>query len=186
MWGPRQSVRQVDDLPESLRRDDLTAGFEYFVQPCSLAARVVPQKTRVSVDPEYLLLVGEHRIHLRAKLKYKVRGAKVRSLEVDLPGWEVDDVGPVNLVNADAAVAGEDANLVIPLAQPTSGDFEITLEAHRELAKNSATLDVAIPRPARRSRQSGHGGGRAGRQRRAESRAPKPCRAWCRNRLSRR
>ncbi len=147
VWGPRNSVRQVDDLPEILRRDDLTAGFEYFVQPCSLTTRVVPQKTRVSVDPEYVLLVGAQRAQLRAKLKYKVRGAKVRVLDVELPGWVVDDVGPANLVNTDAALPAEEASLSIPLAQPTSGDFELTLDAHREIAKDADRVDLDIPRP---------------------------------------
>jgi hypothetical protein len=147
VWGPRNSVRQVDELPEILRRDDLTAGFEYFVQPCSLTARVVPQKTRVSVDPEYVLLVGAQRAQLRAKLKYKVRGAKVRALDVELPGWVVDDVGPANLVNTDAALPSDEANLSIPLAQPTSGEFELTLDAHREIAKEADRVDLEIPRP---------------------------------------
>ncbi len=147
VWGARQGVRQVDDLPESLRRDDLMAGFEYFVQPASLTARVVPQKTRVSVDPEYVLLVGAERAQLRAKLRYKVRGAKVRSLDVDMSGWKVEDIGPPGLVNVDAVKNGDAGLVSVPLAQPTSGDFEILIEAELGVAKNARQISFEIPRP---------------------------------------
>ena len=36
LWGPSRGVRQVDQLPELLRRKDVAAGFDYFAQPCSL------------------------------------------------------------------------------------------------------------------------------------------------------
>jgi hypothetical protein len=147
VWEPSHSVRQVDDLPENLRRDDLLAGFEYFVQPCSLVAQVTQKKTRVSVDPDYLLQVGSERVRLYATLRYKVRGAKVRALEIDAPGWRVEDVGPRNLINVEATPAGAEGVLSLPLAQPTSGDFELTLEASREIAKNSDSLSLEIPRP---------------------------------------
>ena len=145
VWGPRKNVLQVDDLPEILRRDDLAAGFEYSSQPCSLTARVVPQKTRISVDPEYVLLVGSQRVQLKGKFKYKVRGAKVRSLDMEFFGWEVDDIGPANLVNPDAVIDNNQATVSVPLAQPTSGDFELTLEAHRDIAKDAEQLDLEIP-----------------------------------------
>ena len=43
-WGPLNRVRQIAELPETLRRNDLVAGFEYFGQPASLAVRVSPRK----------------------------------------------------------------------------------------------------------------------------------------------
>ena len=147
VWEPSRSVRQVDDLPENLRRDDLLAGFEYFVQPCSLVAQVTQKKTRVSVDPDFLLQVGSERVRLYATLRYKVRGAKVRALEIDAPGWRVEDVGPPSLINVEATPAGAEGVFSLPLAQPTSGDFELTLEASREIAKNTDSLSLEIPRP---------------------------------------
>ena len=36
LWGPSRGVRQVDQLPESLRHKEVAAGFDYFAQPCSL------------------------------------------------------------------------------------------------------------------------------------------------------
>ncbi len=78
VWGPQQNVRQIDELPDNLRRENPVAGFEYYVQPYKLTAQIVPQKTRTSVEPEYLVSVGAHQLQLQAKWKYNVRGAKLR------------------------------------------------------------------------------------------------------------
>ncbi len=139
VWGhPQRNVRQIDELPENLRRENLAAGFEYYVQPYSLTARVVPQKTRTNVvEQEYLVSVGAHQMQLQARWKYNVRGAKLRNLQIELPGWEIDEVGStppglVNpLVNPDAASGTEGPIYSIPLAQPYAGQFEITLRAHQ-------------------------------------------------------
>ena len=45
LWGPSRGIRQVDQVPELLRHKDVTAGFDYFTQPCSLTARLVAKKT---------------------------------------------------------------------------------------------------------------------------------------------
>jgi hypothetical protein len=147
VWGESNQVRPVDDVGGAAPRDDLVAGFEYFVQPYSLAARVVPQQTRVRVEPEYVLLVGSEETQLQARLKYIIRGAKLRSLEVALPGWEVDSVGPANLVNMDAAIAGVGESLVIPLLQASGGELELTFQAHRKTTPGAEKVSLDLPRP---------------------------------------
>jgi hypothetical protein len=147
LWGETNHVTQVEDLAEVPRRDDLTAGFEYFAQPYSLAARVVPQRTRVRVQGEYVLQVGSEEVQLGAKLKYTIRGAKVRSLELALPGWEVDLVGPANLVNVDAAIPAQNGSLLIPLLQASSGDLELVLEAHRKISHEDEAVILELPQP---------------------------------------
>ena len=66
---------QIDELSGPLRSDHRSAGFEYFVQPFSLPARVVPQTTRVRVEPEYVFLVGGDEAQMRARFKFMIRGA---------------------------------------------------------------------------------------------------------------
>ena len=146
-WGPRQNCRQVDELPESLRRDDLTAGFEFYVQPFSLTARVVPQKTRTSVESEFVALVGAHQVQLQARCKYTVRGAKLRAVEIDLPNWELDEVGPAGMFNFDASPVAETVTRIIPLVQPAAGQFEVTLRAHRIIEAGDKSLSFELPRP---------------------------------------
>jgi hypothetical protein len=80
-------------------------------------------------------------------LKYTIRGAKVRSLAVALPGWEVDAVGPANLVNVDTALAGVDASLSFPLLQATSGELELTFEARRKLTPGAERFELDLPQP---------------------------------------
>ena len=147
LWGQTNHVRQVDEFAGPLPRDEIMAGFEYFVQPYSLTARVVPQKTRVRAEGEYVLLVGSDQAQLRGKLKYTIRGAKVRALEIEVPGWEVDTVGPASVVDVNAAVIDQTSPFVIPLLQPASGELELTFEAHQKTSGQNGRLSLEIPRP---------------------------------------
>jgi len=147
LWGPSRRIRQVDELPDPLLREDLVAGFEYSSQPCLLTARVVRRKTRVSVDPEYVLLFEAKRVRLEAKLKYAVRGAKAFSLDVELPGWQFDEVGPENLVAVDGVSMSDSQLLSIPLLQPSTGQIAVSLKAHRDIPADSDSVRLTLPRP---------------------------------------
>ncbi len=146
LWGSSSDVRQTDQLPESLRKQDLVAGYEYSSQPYSLTARLAPRKTRVSVDPKYVLSVDRDTLRLEGKLTYTVRGAKIATLDVAMPGWELDEVGPDNLVVTDA-VTPHGGEIDIPLVQPTSGTLELQLRAHRAIEAGAKSLSVALPQP---------------------------------------
>ncbi len=147
LWGPSRGIRQVDQLPEALRRKDVAAGFDYFTQPCSLTTRLVAKKTRINVEPEYLLLVDADQVRLEAKLKYTVRGAKTFALDVALPGWERDEVGPENLVAVDGVAVSPAGLCSIPLLQPSAGQFEIRIRAHRPIPAGAKALSVTLPQP---------------------------------------
>ena len=75
LWGTSRGVRHVDQLPDALRKENVVAGFEYIAEAYSLLARLVPRKTRVSVDPKYVLMVDRDQIRLEARLGYSIRGA---------------------------------------------------------------------------------------------------------------
>lgn len=151
--GPLRGTRQVDELPKPLRSDGVVAGFEYFTQPCTLPIRVVRRAPRVSVDPEYLLLVDADQIRLEAKLKYVVRAAEVGNLDIDLPGWELDEVGPESLVATDAIV-DQSGMRSLPLTQRSIGPLEITLRAHRKMPPSTKSIAVDLPRPKADSQAS--------------------------------
>jgi hypothetical protein len=148
IWGPQQNVRQIDELPDVLRRENLVAGFEYNLQPFSLAARVVPQKTRINVESsEYQISVGAQQVQLQARWKYNIRGAKLRTLDIELPGWEIDEIGPPGLVNPEVALGTDELVSSIPLAQAAAGQLDVTLRAHQNLAAGESELSFTIPRP---------------------------------------
>ncbi|MCX7426120.1 MAG: hypothetical protein NTW96_10945, partial [Planctomycetia bacterium] len=146
-WDPKLGVRQVEQMPESLRGQDLVAGFEYFVQPCSLKARVTPRTTRVSVEPEYLLLVDAAQVQLEGTLRYTVRGKKALVLDVALGDWEFDEVGPENLAAVDGVEVTESGLLSIPLVQPSTGQIELKLKAHRRIPQQTKSLRLTFPQP---------------------------------------
>jgi hypothetical protein len=152
LWGPQRGVNRVDQLPEPLRREDLVAGFEYAMQPALLQARLVPKTTRLSVDPEYLVFAGAERTELRARLRYSIRGAKVFALQVHLPGWQLDSVEPENLVALDGVETDENGDVHIPLLQPTRGELEIVILAHRDVSlptgeSEPLAIEWPLPRP---------------------------------------
>ncbi len=146
-WGSRARVRQVAELPAQLQRQAVVAGFEYFGQPASLMARVVPRQTRISVDPQYLYTIDARQLQLDARLKYNIRGAKTSNLEIAIPGWEIDAVGPTDLVDANAGLSNRATSTIVPLAQPTSGEFELLITAHRNLPPNTSRLQITVPAP---------------------------------------
>ena len=68
--------------------------------------------------------------------------------DLTLPGWEVDLVGPANLVNVDAAIPAQNGSLLIPLLQASSGELELTIEAHRKISHDNEDLVVLeLPQP---------------------------------------
>lgn len=147
VWGTQTRIRQVGELPEALRHKDLTAGFEYLGQPSSLLVRVAPRKTRVSVEPQYLYEVRGNEIALEARLKYSIRGARLFKLDVDVAGWEIDSVGPDELIDHNATGAGDAATLSVPLAQPSSDSFELTFRAHQRVPPAAKSLEWKLPQP---------------------------------------
>lgn len=146
LWGVSSDVRQTDQLPDALRKEDVVAGFEYSTQPYLLSARLVPRKTRVSVDPKYVLLVERDEVRLESKLTYTIRGAKIATLDLTMPGWELDEVGPDSLVAVDGVTQNAGA-VAIPLVQPSSGTLELLVRAHRAIPAETKSLSIPLPQP---------------------------------------
>ncbi len=148
LWGPNRDTQQLDQIPETVRRKDIVAGFEYSTQSSSLTARLVPRKTRISVEPEYVLFVDRDQTRLEARLRYTVRGAKIFAVEVAMRDWQIDEVGPDSVASIDRDPAETEAPTVtIPLAQPTIGQFEIRLKAHKPIAGDTKSISVMLPQP---------------------------------------
>ena len=148
LWGASRGVRPAEQTPESLRREDLAAVFEYFTQPFSLTARPAPKRTRIYVEPEYRVTVGNNEVNLDARLRYTLRGAKVFALEVGLTDWQLDDAGPDHLVATDGVDYDPATRLAtIPLMQPSSGAIEIRLRAHKPLPPDAASVQWVLPQP---------------------------------------
>lgn len=149
VWGDRRNVRQVATLPAPLEVESLAGAFEYLNQPCSLLARVVPRTSRVAVDPQFVFFIEPDEIRMQATLRYTVRGAKVFGLELALAdeGWQIDEIGPANLVDLFGVAFDKLDPLSIPLLQPITGEVELTLRAHREIDEGTKHVALTLPRP---------------------------------------
>ena len=145
LWGASRDVRATDLLPNAVQKADVVAGFEYAAQPYSLTARLSPRTAHLSVDPQYVVLVDRNTVRLEGKLTYTIRGAKDATLEMALPGWELDSVGPENLVVAGGVtVHGE--QMAVPLTRPIAGTLELQVRAHRSIDAEAKSLRFALPR----------------------------------------
>ena len=143
-WKKLERIQQVEELPEALARKDLVAGFEYFGQPASLLAEIRPRNTRITVEPEYLCFVDAKQLRLDGRLRYAIHGAKASALDIGLSGWQIDEIGPEAIVNADAATTS-DGILKMPLTKPASGEIELSLKAHYDLPAGATQIDFALP-----------------------------------------
>ena len=147
-WGPQQGVEQVERTAAAGSEEQMVGAFDYHGQPFALSVRVAPRKTRLTVEPQYVLLVDGDRATLQATLKYAVRGAKVSSLDVHMPGWTIDDAGPYEELVAMGGVAVDGNGLVsVALTEPMIGDLTVTLAAHQEIEQQGGRLTLAIPQP---------------------------------------
>jgi hypothetical protein len=145
-WGELRQARQVDDVPAGLDRDGVLASFEYFGKPFSIAGHLIPLKTHLSVEPSYSVEVDSRQVRLEARLVYQVRGAKAFALQVGLAGWELDDVAPRATFDVDRVAVETDKPLRIPLLQPTTGEVELILRCHRDLAPDTTQVEFDLPR----------------------------------------
>ena|GEM_PF-641483 len=144
LWRASASVRQTEQLPPSLLGEGLLAGFEYTSQPYSLQVRLVSQQVRVSVEPEYRLWVSAREVKLEGFLKYTIRGGKVQGLRVEMPGWELEELSPEEVVG-EGVLQADNHVVEIPLKQPTGGHLDMRLAARRAILAGTKQLVLPLP-----------------------------------------
>ncbi len=151
-WEHSGDVRRVDDRPERVGPQQTEARFEFFSNQYSIRAGVRPEKTRLRIEPRYVVGVSSDELRLDISLAGQLRGGRQISLLLDLPGWTVGQVvsRPVELLDAESVEVDASGKMRIPLAivpEATSGQFELQVLAHRsvDLAKE---LEFAVPKPA--------------------------------------
>ncbi len=144
-WDDARFNRRIDP-PPAARRPGFVASFAYDSQPASLPMRVRPRGSRVVIEPEYRYGVGASRVTLDGRLRVSVRGAAASRLVVALDGWDIEDVGPIGLVDA-MAVTTDGKRLIIPFQQSLTGDSVIDFRCSRPIDAAAEQVMWRFPMP---------------------------------------
>ena len=143
---PAQGVRPSAD-PNAADGDE-SEYFTYFSQPFSLQAQAIVRQARISVNPEYQILVQQGRVRLSGRFQYTVHGAMVRQLRIKTADWLLSEAKPDNVIDVGKVYTDQQSGeMVLPLIVPSEGQIEIGLTAVRELTLNQELLELPIPVP---------------------------------------
>jgi hypothetical protein len=150
-WKPVAGVQRTF-VPESLRQK-ISARFEMTRRSYSLLMQVSSKETQISVEPSYQLYVDQRTVRLDATFKYRIRGASPYGLNIQLAGWQVTQIGPEALIDAEALEKDKTDPLFIPLtaAMPDSGELTLQLQAQQQLPEQADRISLMLPRPEARS-----------------------------------
>ena len=146
----QQNVRRVGGIPREViagMEDEADYYFEYYRQPFQLTARLVSKEIRTRVESQYLLDVQQGRIRLTGKLKYSVRGGELLHIDLDMAGWEIDDIQPSAMISVVGKGAQGGRLISADLVTPLSGEFELSLQAHQYISADVPAFSVRLPRP---------------------------------------
>lgn len=144
-WEPRAGNRRIDALPAA-QQPGFVAAFAYDLQPVSLPLRVRPRSSRTVIEPEYRYHVSANRVELGLRLRAAIRGVAADRVQVAIPGWEVEEVGPPGVIDA-ASVTVENGVVVVPFLQPLAGDIVVELRCSREVDRSIDSLRWTTPVP---------------------------------------
>ena len=147
-WKEGPSVVRTPELDE-VNADKLSgnATFEYYQQPCALNVTVKKKKSRVHVEPQFVVFLGKNIIRSTAILRYNVRGMPVDFVKLDIPEWLVQDVRAEGLDGSTILNFDENPELVVRFSEAQIGQFQIEVESIRLRESPESKLSVLIPRP---------------------------------------
>lgn len=147
IWNPGQYVSRVDELPKTYEGEYQYA-FLFSEQPCSLMARIVAGRTRINVQPQYNVFIGEEEMRLDVSWTYNIRGGQVNWLDVDLNGWQlrsVKDIGPENTFTSESREDG--GRMSARLAQPTTGTVNMKMTLYAAFEPDAQDISFSMPQP---------------------------------------
>ncbi len=94
-WELPSGLTPLESIPDRLRRSNVLARFAFYgADPWTLRVTVAEKTKTLRIEPTYFFLIQPDRVVLSAELKCRLAGASVKNLEVHLPGWTINDVGP--------------------------------------------------------------------------------------------
>ena len=144
-WEPRSGNRQID-ASGTLSQEGFVAAFAFDSQPMSLPLQVLPRRSQLVVEPEYIFHVTRNRLELSIRLQAVVRGVAAKQLDILAPGWKIEGVGPPGVVDS-AAVSESSGVVTVPLLKPIAGEVVVELQCSRQLDPASEEVQWTTPVP---------------------------------------
>ncbi len=148
-WADENATRRVELTDSIATAGRPVARFQYFKQPLDLKLSVAPRPTRVAVEPNYQVFVDATQLRLEASFRFRIRGPKATTTNLDLAGWRIDSISGENTTEQPLPPGDGSTSLALPLAQVDVAKGELTyrISAHQALPADSATTRFSLPRP---------------------------------------
>ncbi len=144
-WKNESGNRRID-APSTLSQEGFVAAFAFDSQPMSLPLRVLPRRSQLVVEPEYNYHVSRNRLELSIRLQAVVRGVAAKQLNILVPGWEVEAVGPSSVVDS-ASVSEISGVVTVPFNKPIAGEVVVELQCSQLLEPNTDEVRWVTPIP---------------------------------------
>ncbi len=144
-----KNLARVDTgrLPKEIANRAGVTAYRFITSDYGATISIETAKPRVSVNQRWILGADSDKLHLQAKINYRIERTGVFQLEMDFPApWKISQVGPGGIVD-DHQLKGEgDARkLSILLKKEQTGSFDIDISAERDRADAQAEIDFRLP-----------------------------------------
>ncbi len=93
-WGKQSRIRTITEFPNKPSEMMLHSSWEYVGQPYHLEAKLSQRRTTITADAEHRVTVGRTRSELTSYLNYQIRGSRTAQIQITMPGWTIDEIGP--------------------------------------------------------------------------------------------
>lgn len=150
-WAEQTDFPRVEPGQPPSTDGNVTARFRYYSQPCSLAASIRQEATRISVAPTYDVYVDTQQARLVAELACKMSGSRAGPLALRLPGWSVEVLNFVNVDNRLPIDLSNSTPLIVPIPPEaqSAGRFTLRIESRQDLPNGvlagSEPLTLSFP-----------------------------------------
>lgn len=148
-WSDENGTRRVEVTEAPVASGRPVARFEYFKQPLDLKLAVSARPTRVAVEPQYQVFVDATQLRLEASFRFRIRGPKATTTNLDLAGWKINNITGENTAELPLPPADGNPLLALPLSQMdiTKGELTYRISAHQPLAADKVDIRFSLPRP---------------------------------------
>jgi len=156
-YSPRRVVELADtrnlarvdtgQLPANLRNHPRATAYRFITSDYGGTIAIETTSPRIAVTQRWALGVDSDRLRLQGKIRYKVERTGIFELNMSLPEpWEIEDVGPAEIVDDYRLIGSGDARVLhVLLRREKIGDFELTLAAEVERTEPEGSVEFVLP-----------------------------------------